>query len=61
MLVRHLACSLLFAVLVFGVVGAFNGIFKNFDFTGTAAVGIGFCILVFTATFAWDYYERRNS
>jgi hypothetical protein len=60
MLVRYLVCSLLFAVLVFVVVGALNGLFTNIDFTGTAAIGIGFCLLVLAASYAWDHYERRN-
>jgi hypothetical protein len=59
MLVRYLVCSVLFAVLVFVVVGALNGLF-HIDFTGTAAIGIGFCLLVLAASYAWDQYERRN-
>jgi hypothetical protein len=59
--VRYLACWLLFAVLVFVVVAALNGVFKNFDFNVAATIGVGFCIVALAATFAWDRYERKNS
>jgi hypothetical protein len=59
--VRYLVCWLLFAVLVFVVVAALEGVFKNFDFTVAATIGVGFCIVTLAATFAWDRYERKNS
>jgi hypothetical protein len=61
MLARHLVFSLLFAALVFGANRALNGAFSDFDFAGAAAIVIGFCILVVTASYSWDSHERGNS
>jgi hypothetical protein len=61
MLLRNIVCSLVLAGFVYGLNRALNGAFADFGFAGGAAIGIGFCVLVVIAAFAWDRYEGRNS
>jgi hypothetical protein len=58
---RHLVLSVLFAIIVFVVVGVLNGAFPNFGFTPLAVISIGIGIIASIAAFAWEYFERRNS
>lgn len=61
MLLRNIVCSLVLAAFVYGLSRALNGAFTDFGFAGGATIGIGFCVLVVIAAFAWDRYEGRNS
>jgi hypothetical protein len=61
MLLRNIVCSLILAAFVYGLNRALNGAFTDFGFAGGAAIGIGFCVLVVIAAFAWDRHEARNS
>jgi hypothetical protein len=60
MLLRNIVCSLVLAAFVYGLNRALNGAFTDFGFIGGAAIGIGFCVLVVIAAFAWDRHEARQ-
>jgi hypothetical protein len=61
MYLRNIVCSLILAAFVFGLGAALNGAFANLGFAWGAVIGIGFCVLVVTAAFAWDRHEARCS
>ena len=61
MLLRNIVCSLILAAFVYGLNRALHGAFTDFGFVWGAAIGIGFCILVVIAAFAWDRREASYS
>jgi hypothetical protein len=61
MLLRNIVCSLVLAGFVYGLNRALNGAFIDFGFAWGAVIGIGFCVLVVIAAFAWDRREARYS
>jgi hypothetical protein len=61
MLLRNIVCSLVLAGFVYGLNRALNGAFRDFGFAWGAAIGMGFCVLVVIAAFAWDRHEARRS
>jgi hypothetical protein len=61
MLLRNIFCSLILAGFAYGLNRALNGAFTDFGFAWGAAIGIGFCVLVVIAAFAWDRHEARYS
>jgi hypothetical protein len=61
MLLRNIVCSLVLAGFIFGLNRALIGAFTDLGFAGGAAIGIGFCVLVVIAAFAWDRHEGRYS